>query len=63
MDTKYAFAVAELMFKLSNPDKEINLNTDLDIPHFKSFDELTLYLYKTKVDVDFSWLQRNVCIR
>lgn len=63
MDTKYAFAVAELMFKLNNPDKEINLNTDLDVPHFKSFGELTRYLHITKADVDFSWLQRNICIR
>ena len=46
LDTKYAFAMSQLMFKLNNPSQEIDMTINLNTEHFRSFAMLIDALHK-----------------
>ena len=46
LDTKYAFAMSQLMFKLNNPSQEIDMTINLNTEHFRSFAMLINALHK-----------------
>ena len=52
IDTKYAFAMSKLMFKLNNPGVEIDMDQDLNTEHFKNFNTLTASLQRSIPEIN-----------